>query len=143
MSDSAITVTLKQSGGYAASWVVFKGSSAEEVRAHLVDYFDLEVDDSLSVNEVAIIAESVLQGSGSVAQGLGAKPVKAEKAEPEPKKAEEPKVDPVEALVEQMREATDTTALRRLWVDNKDVASKSDAVMEAYKARGAELKEAS
>lgn len=143
MSDAPVCVTLKAGGGYAASWVVFKGSSAKEVRDHLIDYFDLEVDDSLSVNEVAVIAESVLQGSSNVAKGLGAKPVSAEKTKPEPKEPEatpEPQVNPEEALAAQMREASDETALRRLWVDNKDIATGSEVVLEAYKARGAELK---
>lgn len=144
MSEGAITVTLKSGKGYEAHWVVFRGNDVEEVRRNVSDYFDLDLSEDLALNEVVQTAEQVLHAGANLGAALGAKPVKAEKpaakkAAAKPKAEPEPQEDPVEALIAEMRAAVDTTKLRRIGVENKELL-KDERARDAYKSIREELK---
>lgn len=161
MADAAITVTMKAGKGFEAHWAVFKGASVEEVRDHIEEYFEMEKDPNLSLNEVVNVAEGILQGVSNALKGLKGDIVEVTRtngdikvgrvvgessgnkskasAVAESANDSEGSVSPAEALAAQMAAAATVDDLRALWVDNKALYDAHKIVKDAYKKRGSEL----
>ena len=149
MSEQAFCVTLKAGQGNS-HWTIFRGDSVSEIRAHIEDYFEMEKDPNLSLNEVVHVAEGIIQGTSNVLKEFKGAVVSSEKTESSGNKSKasavaesandsEGPVGPAEALAAQMAAAATVDDLRALWVDNKALYDAHKIVKDAYKKRGSEL----
>lgn len=164
MSDEVlgrgITVTVKYGKGYEESWAVFRGQ-ADEVREDLEAYFglDREATAEYTLSELVVHATRIAHAKGNVAGLLGGTIVKGvNQAEPtQPAKAAkadgtDPWVgveqgsrqakaedDPNRAMLDTIAACASGDQLRTLWAENQ-AAFADPAVMDAWKARGRELK---
>lgn len=149
MSEQAVTITLKGKSN-SSHWVIFRGDSAKEARDHIEEYFDIEHNPELTLNEVVFQAEAILQGTGNVITAFKGAVVSSEKTEGSGNNAEaapveasaneaETALSPVEALVQAMSTAKTVDDLRSLWVENKSLFDAHQPVKDAYSKRGKEL----
>lgn len=153
-----VVVTIKQHGGYDATWFVFRGT-AESVREQIIAFFGI---DSASVTDLSLHglvtnATQIAHGVSTVAEKLGGVVVPEDAAEPsegpssasegdawanvsdspaknEPEKAE---VDPNAWILTQIEDVTNVADLQKLWAENQTIFV--GPVMDAYKVKGKAL----
>ena len=151
MSEQAFCVTLKAGQGNS-HWTIFRGDSVSEIRAHIEDYFEMEKDPNLSLNEVVHVAEGIIQGTSNVLKEFKGAVVSSEKTDagsgnntaPAPvaeSASDSDQQSPAEALAAKMATAATVDDLRALWVDNKALYDEHKVVKDAYSKRGRELTE--
>ena len=150
------TLTIKYGKGYEATWGVFRGDSAAEVRKQVIDYFGLEAGqvEKLSLHELALNVTKVAQGTSNMSTILGAtaigsadgslytgpphpadsQPAAAPAAAP----AEEP-ADPLIGLKTAIEAANSVPDLQRVWAENQAAFNEHSVLMDLYKAKGKSL----
>ena len=159
---SEISVTIKASKDFAASWTVYRGS-VDQIREAIVSYYGIDpgYSEGVTLHELVVAANHIAQGTGSVAAVLGGTPISVTEsltgeptgdaawAEAEKDKApyggspaaDVTPVDPNAELIGQLQSATSVESLKKLWVDNQAAFSDKD-VKAAYSKRGKALKAA-
>lgn len=161
MSDeelvTSVTIKYPEAKRYAgAPWAVFRGSGSQ-IKFQIKEYFGFEQDyvDSISLHELVLAAQSLVQGSSNAAALLGAVPTGDSGAKSESTGSVWDQVDgeaggqqrtaqaenPHAGLIRLLEAAETVDDLKRLWATNKD-AFKDEAVQEAYSTRGKALKAA-
>jgi len=164
MSDHGTTVTIKYGKGYEETWAVFKGVTASNVRADIIDYFGMSHDAvaELTLHELVTNATDIAHGTGNAAALLGgvaipaseagAKPVQSTGGNPweglddkAPQKEDWPAQKPEHEEEEQRllnliaSQGTVADLQREVWAKNRPGFDKYPSVQAAYKARGKEL----
>lgn len=149
--DGEISVTIKHGGRHEDPWLVVRGTP-QRVKAQLIEFFDLDEKgtgeyDSKSPSDVLYEAVKQADAEYAATKQLGGRVVrKSSAAKAEPKQEDSPpwseeraeeKANPILAQIEQINTVDD---LKLLWAENQ-AAFKEGAVMDAWKARGKELKE--
>lgn len=147
-----ITATVKYGASYEDPWLTFKGASAPEVKAAIIEAFELDgTARKLSLAWVVQEASRMATSSQILSSKLGATPVIEEGGKEDPWATAEAGADKnvwpeeKESPADQMRRLIagcgSVEELKRLWVDNQTAFQDPD-LMAAYKARGRELKNA-
>ena len=160
MSDEGkITVTIKYDKGYEATWAVFHGDSASEVRSRILEYFgqDTNVFEGMSLHEVVLKVTAVAHGTQTFVSELGAEviPTNGTGEVPGPSTttsargsaafkaaAETPAEpeDPYAAVVALFESADSIKGLKKMYAQHKAAYEASETVQEAYKKKYKELK---
>ncbi|MFD6636786.1 hypothetical protein ACFWDN_13325 [Micromonospora chalcea] len=150
-----LQVTIKYGKGYEETWVSFAGLR-EEIREDIIDYFGLDRDSvsGLTLSELVVSATNLAHAKGNVASSLGGTVIPpAQQSKPAPASdvwdeigqagqqssaPAEPEKDPVLTLIEK---AESVDELKRIWAENQERVV--GPILDAWKARGKELKAAS
>jgi hypothetical protein len=154
-----IQVTIKYGKGYEETWVSFAGLP-DEIRADIVQYFDLDWDsiEGLSLSAVVVTATNLAHAKGALASTFGATvipsnepPWKPETAKPQGDVWEsvgqaaqqappaEPEKHPLFAVIEA---ETTIDGLKRLYAESAQAFTDQPDLLAAWKARGKALKAA-
>lgn len=137
-----VSITFKEDGR-DGTWLVFRGTPAR-IREDIIEVFNLEGTDDLTVHEVAIEARRKVKATGHVAASLGGRPAGSggswqkagQKAAEQPAGPErDPLYDTVEAI-------DSVDALRKLWAENREAFDNNADLMSAWKTKGQELAKA-
>lgn len=147
-----MTIKTTESARYKSDnpWLVFEGTSPDEIRAKIIATFGMtDVDDSLSLFDVTMNAQRIATRQSEIQGTLGGTTLKVESSRngaPSPTgsasaaaPAAEPETNPLLAKVE---EQTGVAALQRLWAENKAAFDADADLMAAYKAKGKALQSA-
>lgn len=151
-----INASIKYGKGYDEPWLTFEGDDASTVRGLIVDAFNLEVDDDVSLSTVVTIATRAAQGVENVSRDLKASVIGEVKTNDSTDSStyvsdggehagdsgdsSAATNDPDDALVPLFANASSLDELRTLWAKHKDAYNRSKAVQQAYKDRGQALK---
>ena len=160
---SEISVTIKASKDFAASWTVYRGS-VDQIREAIVSYYGIDpgYSEGVTLHELVVAANHIAQGTGAVAAVLGGTPISATEAltgEPTGKAAwaeaeketalpygGSPTADATPAnpnadLIGLLEGAATTGDLKALWATHQAAFSDKD-VKATYSKRGKALKAA-
>lgn len=147
---SEISVTLKYGKGFEESWAVFRGETAAELKNSIADYFGLDHNLDLTLHELVINVTGIAHGTATAAAALGAVAIPSSDTEKAPAAessgdlwdetpAQEAAAGP--SILDRIAACASVDDLKALWADNQ-AAFNDASVMEAWKARGRELKAA-
>lgn len=166
MEDSGLSITFKYGKGYEEPWAVFKGGPTR-VRSDLLAFFDIpaEVAAGKSLNELLIMCNHIVHGTGNVAAILGGVPISESQGvanvqaqlggtvietqgdpwatvNSEAGGADAPTAAPAEnphaGLLSQIAASTTKDELKRLWAANKSAFDNAE-VKAAWSAKGKSL----
>jgi hypothetical protein len=153
--EAEVSVTLKHNGKYEAPWLVFRGSPSQ-VKADIIATigFDPANYEDKSLLDVALEADKMSKAQYETSSQLGGRVIgssrKSSTTSVSSDKAEgdtQPTTDAAQEeeagnpLLKQIAAQESVADLKRLWAENQD-AFKDGDLMDAYKARGKELKAA-
>ncbi len=154
-ADAPIVVTVKYGKGYEAPWVVFRGDTSDQVRGRMFDYFGVDSNayEGLSLHEVVLSLVEVAQGTRALVTNLGAEVVPTNGTGTVPGTTTDTNVrgsaafdaaidelGPYASVISLFEAAESRSALTKLYARYKDAYEASEAVREAYKRRGKEVK---
>ena len=156
MADADLTLTIKYGKGYEDSWIVLRGATPNELRALAIEYFGVDGNqyEGLSLHEVTVNLTNIAHGNTAVATNLGGTVVPTNGTGEAPQEDAQPTVrgsaafdaagdsdaDPYQPIADLFMDAESIPALKKLYAKHKSAYEASEAVRDAYKARGKELK---
>lgn len=150
------TLTIKYGKGYEASWAVFRGDTAANIRQQVIDYFGIAADQvaNLSLHELALNVTKVAQGTSNMSTILGATaigsadgslytgpphPADSQPATPPAAAPAQETVDPLLGLKTAIEAASSVPDLQRVWAENQAAFNEHSVLMDLYKAKGKAL----
>lgn len=142
---SEISITIKASDRYDASWISAKGNP-DIIKNQLGEFFGIDPDivKKSTGHEVMLMCQAAFQGTTAIADTLGGEVVSEEPAANKPRgggdSPNEEEHSPDKALREAIENAKDIRSLKAIRAANPQPFEQDDDLRKAYNAKGRALK---
>ncbi|WP_326554690.1 hypothetical protein [Micromonospora sp. NBC_01813] len=148
-TDGTLVASFKAGKGYEEPWLVIRGSSATVLRDRIVEAFDLENGDELSLVAAIHNASQQFHALGNLGRGLGGRVISSKSEDRATSAGDDPWIaaaanatnaepeDPNQRLLDEIRAAQTVDQLKRFWVENNPL---NEVVEAEWRARGKALK---